>query len=95
MSGKKPTRDKTKYHYFTVGIDVENTELLERLEQDRKRMGLRYISQVIAVRTNDYYELKDSISHMSMSHGSSQQTEESSDEFEEMIAEQERLNQTD
>jgi len=63
MEDKKPSRDKTKYRYFMVGINIDNTELLERLEQDRKRLGLRYISQVIAARMGDYYELKDSITH--------------------------------
>ncbi len=49
------TRDRTKYRYFTIGIDRES-KLLKCLEEDAKEIGSKMIAKVIAMRLNDYYQ---------------------------------------
>ncbi len=56
-------RNYEKFRYFSVAIPLQSP-VLERLEEDMKNSGTRYLSQMIANRVADYYALLDRLSNM-------------------------------
>lgn len=60
----KETRDRENKKYFVVGIPF-SSGTIERLEQDAKQRGVKYITEMIAIRVADYYQLMDSLSSLS------------------------------
>jgi len=50
------SRDRTKYRYFTIGIDRE-PKLIKCLEEDAKELGSKTLTRVIIARLGDYYRL--------------------------------------
>ncbi len=50
------SRDRTKYRYFTIGID-KGSKLIKCLEEDAKELGGKSLAKVIVTRLGDYYRI--------------------------------------
>jgi hypothetical protein len=49
------SRDRTRYRYFTIGID-RGSKLIKCLEEDAKELGGKSLAKVIVARLGDYYQ---------------------------------------